>query len=177
MTDKHSVHCFRRITLLWDVSNLATEENHGLMIWHYLQTDATFVVSRVRSALVFSFQSFVQANITNITVKRSVPVDSAIWKKNCFFMNLQALHNSITLSLAVCGKLQVLHPPTKVRFSFCRFIVNLRISPPLPLPPPPSNKCSPPLPSFCGRVMRQRRMHTFRNVVLDLHFVSVCEHV
>jgi len=30
---------------------------------------------------VFSFQSFVQANIANITVKGSVPVDSADWKR------------------------------------------------------------------------------------------------
>ena len=51
------------------------------VIGHYLQTNATLIVSRIRTAFMFSFQSFVQANIANIAVKRSVPVDSADWKR------------------------------------------------------------------------------------------------
>lgn len=51
------------------------------VIRHYLQTNTTLVVSRIRSTFMFSFQSFVQANITNIAVKRSVSVDSADWKR------------------------------------------------------------------------------------------------
>ena len=48
----------------------------------------------------------------------------------------------------------------------------------LELGPPPTRISAPlPSPPFCGRVMRQQRMYSFRRVVLDLYIVSVCEHV
>lgn len=41
-----------------------------------LETYAAFIVSRIGPALMFSFKAFVQANVANITMERSVSMDS-----------------------------------------------------------------------------------------------------
>ena len=71
----------RLLALLVNKNIMASYGIYITVIGHYLQTNTTLIVSRIRSAFMFSFQSFVQANIANIAVKRSVSVDSAEWKR------------------------------------------------------------------------------------------------
>lgn len=86
---------------------------------NYLQANATLIVSRIWSALMFSLKPFIQANVTYVTMERSVFVDSKIrdkhittWWRILFFssfsINLvtillyeQCLHSLIMVSLTI----------------------------------------------------------------------------
>ena len=59
-------------TIIENVLVIASVIKHIYVQKSYLQTDAAFIVTRIRTTLVFPFKSFVQTDITNFTMKAPV---------------------------------------------------------------------------------------------------------
>ena len=68
----------------------AFKKQHGLYshACNYLKANTAFIVSRIWSALMFSLKPFIQANITHVTMERSVLVNTKNKRKRHHRLNI-----------------------------------------------------------------------------------------